>query len=410
MTAFYLLLAMIIIVPTLMVLPTLRNKREQSVTNRNSDNVRIAQQRMQEIETLVKTGDTAAKDAKLELQAALLEDMKSAPPSSSRSISAVWALAIVVLIPLASLGIYGYLGSPEFVSHSLDNTGMSGTENSQPDLEVLLDQLDTKLAQDPDNPMGWELAAQTYMKLGNYEKAETAFENLNSLVPGNPDFLVGWADATIMVTGSVYSPEARERIEKALALDSNHVNALWIASLGSESMGDHDLALEYLNTLLPLVANDQNTASQVRVMIERNLNQAGENDGERKSNPENVTGIGGGGKVIPVEVSINSGLKALVPDNAVVYVFAKASSGPAAPLAVSKHTLKQLPLKIELTEKMAMLSDLTIASFEEITVTARVSQSGDPIQQPGDLLSNPVFITPETAGKPVVLVISQVVE
>ena len=145
-------------------------------------------------------------------------------------------------------------------------------------------------------------------------------------------------------------------------------------------------------------------------MIERNLNQAGENDGERKSNPENVTGIGGGGKVIPGEVSISSGLKALVPDNAVVYVFAKASNGPAAPLAVSKHTLKQLPLKIELTEQMAMLSDLTIASFEEITVTARVSQSGDPIQQPGDLLSNPVFITPETAEKPVILVISQVVE
>ena len=58
------------------------------------------------------------------------------------------------------------------------------------DLGNLLNQLDTKLAQEPNNPVGWELAARTYMKLGNYEKAETAFEKLNSLVSDNPDFLV----------------------------------------------------------------------------------------------------------------------------------------------------------------------------------------------------------------------------
>jgi cytochrome c-type biogenesis protein CcmH len=250
------------------------------------------------------------------------------------------------------------------------------------------------------------------MKLGNYEKAETAFKQLNTLAPDNPDFLVGWADATIMVTGSVYSPEARERIERALELDANNVNALWIASLGSESMGDHDIALNHLNRLLPLVADDQNTASQVRIMIERNLKKVGEINNEQESGSlsNNVNGSAGSGKVIPVEVSIDSELIGLVPDTAVVYVFAKASSGPAAPLAVSRHTISQLPLQIELPEEMAMLADLTIASFDEITVTARVSHSGNPIQQSGDFSSDPEFITSDTRSKPVSLVISRIIE
>jgi cytochrome c-type biogenesis protein CcmH len=393
-----------------MILPILKNRRTHSESNRDSDNVVIARQRLQEVESLIASDEAAGKDAKLELQAALLEDMKSAPPSASRSISTGWGFAIIALIPLVSLGLYSYLGNPQFVTHSLDDTSMRGADISQHELDELLDQLDEKLAQEPENPAGWELAARTYMKLGNYEKAETAFRNLNALVPENPDFLVGWADATIMVTGSVYSPEARERIEKALALDSNNINALWIASLGAESTGEHGLALEYLNTLLPLVANDQNTAAQVRIMIERNLKMTDENYAEQESDPVNANGSGASGKVIPVVVSIATELKDLVADNAVVYVFAKASNGPAAPLAVSRHTISQLPLKIELTEEMAMLADLTIASFEEITVTARVSQSGNPIQQPGDFSSDPVFITPDTGKKPAALIINQVAE
>jgi len=387
-------------------LPALRSRRTLAASDRNSDNVRITQQRIQEIETLTDTDTTVAEDAKLELQAALIEDMKSEQPGASKSISAGWGLLIVVLIPLVSLGLYSHLGSPQLVSGTLDTSSTSALTATPHDLDEMLIQLDEKLAREPGNREGWELAARTYMKLGNYEKAETAFEKLNSLIPGNPDFLVGWADATIMVTGKVYTPEAKQRIEAALSLDSKHVDALWIASLGSESLGNHDLALNYLNTLLPLVENDQNTASQVGVMIERNLEQAGTGNLVQKSDAVNP----GSGKVISVDVSLDSSLESQLPGNAVVYVFAKAENGPAAPLAVSRHELRQLPLNTELTEQMAMLKDMTIASFEKIVVTARVSKSGSPAQQSGDVVSDSVLVTPETAGDPVKLVINRIVD
>ncbi len=406
MILFYLLLAGIAVVPTLMLLPALKSKNKPESVDRDAYNVKIAQQRIREIASVTDTDEILKREAKLELQATLLEDLKSAEPKTVTTISIGWGLSIILSVPLLALGLYSYLGNPQFAAQSVIRTELTGQETGPPNIDALIEQLEERLIQEPDNPMGWELAANTYMQLGNFRKAETAYEKLNSLVAGNPDFLVSWADATIMVTGSVYTAEARARIEKALSINPNHIDALWIASLGSESLGDHTIALNHLNTLLPLIADDKNTTAQIKLMIDRNRKQ-----GSTDSLEQNLTATDqSAGKIITVEVTIDAEMNSRVKGSDTIFVFAKAANGPPAPLAVSKHQVRQLPLKIELTEQMAMIADMSIGSFDEITVTARVSKSGNPIQQAGDLVSETELVTPKTANQTVSLVIDKIVK
>ena len=422
MIIFYALLLGIIMIPILMILPALRNKRKIVATNRDAANVNIARQRMQEIEPLKDHGETNVEEAQLELQAALLEDLlehkKATEPDvsigSSMGSSTVvfkgWGVLIILLIPLLSLGLYSYLGSPQFAVQTIAEIELAKQPGNKFDIDQLLVQLEAKLAQDSENSQGWELAARTYMTLGDYDKAESAYAKLNALVLGNPDFLTAWADAEIMLTGNVYTPAAKDRIGKALSINPNHVNALWMASLGSESLGDHDGALVHLNTLLPLVIDDPQSVDQIERLIESNRNSDNAPDNIDGDTQKQMPTDHATGKVIAVEVMLADNLVAQADKNDFVFVFAKALKGPCAPLAVSKHQVKDLPIEIELTENMAMLPSMSIASFDKITVAARVSKTGKPVQQPGDLVSDITLITTNNQKTTAKLIIDRIVE
>ncbi len=397
-------------IPILMILPALRNKRKIVATNRDAANVNIARQRMQEIEPLKDHGETNIEEAQLELQAALLEDLlednKTIEPGTSTVVFKGWGVLIILLIPLLSLGLYSYLGSPQFAVQTIAEIELAKQPGNKFDIDELLVQLEAKLDRDSENPQGWELAARTYMTLGDYDKAESAYAKLNALVLGNPDFLAAWADAEIMLTGNVYTPAAKDRIGKALSINPNHVNALWMASLGSESLGDRDGALVHLNTLLPLVIDDPQSVDKIERLIERNRNSDNvNNDTQKQRSTDHAIG-----KVIAVEVMLADNLVAQADKNDFVFVFAKALKGPRAPLAVSKHQVKDLPIEIELTENMAMLPSMSIASFDKITVSARVSKTGKPVQQPGDLVSDTTLITTNNQKTTAKLIIDRIVE
>ena len=56
---------------------------------------------------------------------------------------------------------------------------------------------------------------------------------------------------------------------------------------------------------------------------------------------------------------------------------------------------------------MAMISELTIASFDEISITARVSLSGNALRQKGDFISDNVTVTKDDHDRSVKLVIKK---
>jgi cytochrome c-type biogenesis protein CcmH len=98
------------------------------------------------------------------------------------------------------------------------------------------------------------------------------------------------------------------------------------------------------------------------------------------------------GATLKVAVSLSPAVaKQAAPDD-VVYVFARAVSGPRMPLAIVRAQVKDLPTTIVLEESQGMGQGMTLSSAPEVIVVARVSKSGMANAQNGDLegMSAPV--------------------
>jgi cytochrome c-type biogenesis protein CcmH len=83
-------------------------------------------------------------------------------------------------------------------------------------------------------------------------------------------------------------------------------------------------------------------------------------------------------------VDIAPALKAKVAAGDVVFLFAR-SAGGGAPVAAIRSTADKFPLEFELSDAMAMNPDNKLSNFKEVTLTARVSKSGQPMGAAGDL-------------------------
>lgn len=60
-----------------------------------------------------------------------------------------------------------------------------------------------------------------------------------------------------------------------------------------------------------------------------------------------------------------------------VFIFAKAVGGPPAPIAVLQRPASELPIDFLLNDSQSMIAGMNLSSFDEVTVTARITRDGD---------------------------------
>ena len=85
------------------------------------------------------------------------------------------------------------------------------------------------------------------------------------------------------------------------------------------------------------------------------------------------------------KVSLSPALAGKVAPTDTVFILARAAQGPKMPLAVLRTQVKDLPVKFTLDDSMAMQPQLKLSGFDQVVVVARVSKSGTPMAQSGDL-------------------------
>jgi cytochrome c-type biogenesis protein CcmH len=393
------------------VLPLLRSHYKTGI-NADELNLTVFKQQLAELDSDLEAGilDQERYDAaKKDLEKELLTDVTGEPSNSSVAATkgTRWMALSALLVPLVALLFYLLLGSPEIIQRLAEQPSNSGTQahaqasgkDAPRPMEELVNRLATKLEEQPDNPEGWTMLGRSYMALKRYPEAIQAYERAMQLDGENVNMLLAYAEAIAATSGNNFTGKPAPLIEKAFTLEPENPNVLWMSGIVTYQQGDYQSALDRWEKLQTMLAPQSSELESVHNAIDDARKQLGLPPSERQlptiaqaqaaSNDASGSGSGsastGSSTGVEVKVSLSPEMaQKTSPDN-LVFIYAKAVSGPPMPLAAARKQVRDLPLTIRLDDSMAMMPQMKISGFEQVVVGARVSLSGSPTAQSGDL-------------------------
>ena len=417
MLLFWLLAAVMLALALVLVLPPLLSDKTPADSGEHeqvASNVAMFQERMEALEAEHAAGemdDESFAEAKLELQRELLHDAGSetpAPRPARTGASPVAATLVAALLPLITFGIYLRLGDmnaldPEAAAAPQSDVAAAHSRSGEANIaqvEQMVANLASRLQQEPDDGEGWYMLARSYSALGRYEPAADAFARAHAMMGDLPDLLVDWAEAVGMASGETLVGRPSELIDRALQLQPDNAKGLWLGGFAALQNSQPALAVERFQRVQQLLPPGSEARDAVTTMLAEM--------GVESAAPAAPAGAqaAGGGASLSVEVSLAPELAGRLQGDENLFVFARAAEGPRIPLAVVRTTAAALPLSVTLDESQAMQPGMTIASFPQVVVGARLTRGGQPTASSGDLEG---FSQPVTVGEgPVKVVIDQV--
>jgi cytochrome c-type biogenesis protein CcmH len=434
MTLFWILSAAMMLVAAALLVPQILRPRRPVAIETEKLNVQIARDHLADLVRQRDAGelsDEEFRQGKRDLELALAQDLEGAPAAAlvddaTSSGRGRWALVVsALLVPLITVPLYFRLGSPELIVQPPGSPAViagHGEAGELPPIEELVKQLRARMEANPSNAEGWFLLGRTYMRLEDYPQAVYAFEKLVELIPDQAVALLALADALTMRDGRPIGERAVGLLQSALELDPESSTALWLLGSAAMDHGDNAAAIEYWQRAYPLLAEEP----AMQFELGRMIREAGGETPEQAAAaapaapavatpaPGPATAAGSepapAGEGIVVEVALAPPLLEQLAPSDTVFVLARAVEGPPMPLAVARLSAEDLPLRVTLTDGMAMMAGMQLSAFDQVRVSARVSKSGQAGLQAGDLYAEDVVVSSGSTPGSAQLLIDRVVE
>ncbi|MGY6274848.1 c-type cytochrome biogenesis protein CcmI [Methylomonas sp. MgM2] len=366
----------------ILFIPLWKNQALETISHRQR-NIDIARQRLADLKQQLRDGvlnETEFDEQYVELQLILNDDLQIPVETKSSQDQGRWIIAILVLlIPATSLLIYQLLGEP----NALKKAELQANETkAMENIGQMIGKLEQRLKTQPNDPEGWLMLGRTFGYLQQYQKAANAFAELYRLQPDNPEAMMQYANNLAMARNGRMAGEPAQLVAKILERDPNNANALWLAGMAKAEEGSFTEAKAHWRKLLALLPPDSESRPQVQDMLAALDQETAKNDAATP----NVA--------FQVNVDISPELKAKLPAESTVFVYAQAVNGPKMPLAIVRKQLADLPLQITLSDAQAMRPDMKLSDQTKLKIVARVSKSGQAMSEPGDLLGNAELAAP----------------
>ena len=374
----------------LFVLSPLMLNRSAPSGKRNTINVVLFKDRLQELEDDFNQG-VIGKDEyqslKTELERRLLDDAAAGSEATAALTGKPSAVVMVLLalsIPLVAWPVYQQTGAKADwdISQTLEQARQKTTAGESTELEVerLIVQLNQRLEQHPQHTDYLMLLGSTQMSLTNYAAATDVYRRLSDIYPKNPAVLAQYAQALYLSSDRTLTAKVRTLADKALAINPQQTTVLGMMGIASFEQGDFQQAINYWQRLLPMLG----PVSPNRQMITAGINQAKVLLGESGVEVA-VKSAADAQSTVSLQVRVAMGEGINVDKGASVYVYARAIAGPRMPLAVAKMKVADLPTTVTLDDSMAMAPSFKLSGFEQIELVARVSRNGIANRGPGDI-------------------------
>ena len=312
--------------------------------------------------------------------------------------SRLGSLVAALLVPSA-VGLYLGIGT-------WNGQSLSTSDSTLPPMAELVEGLDARLQEQPDDPAGWYLLGQSYMSLGRYADARRAFSEglARDPAPGT-DMKLAFAEAQTLTDPQALLGDAGQIFEDALEVEPDNATALWYGGLAAAATQRPNIARSRWSRLLQL-----DPPQALRDVLEQHLNALGGISEPVQESPLQLAQTEApAGLEIRLRLQLGEGLGeagAINSPGASLFIFARAPEG-GPPVAVIRESASAVPGEFSLSDANNMLPGRSLADFPELTIVARISASGEPTEQPGDVYGE-ISYTPGEGGGVVELVMDQV--
>lgn len=287
-----------------------------------------------------------------------------------------FALGLAAAFALTTCVLYRLVGTP---------AALAPAARVRPDtLQDAVAQLEAAMQRDPSQAEGWRLLGRAYSAERQPAKARDAFARAATLAPQQPDVLVEAAEASALADPARrFDTQAVALLQRALQLQPQHQRARWFVGIAQRQAGKPaDAALTWERLLTHV---DAKTANSLRPQIDAARAEAG----LRPLAPATTAA-----NALTVKVALDPDFASRVrlDGNASVFVIARVPGGSRMPVAVKKHSVRDLPLTATLDDSDSPMPTQKLSTLRRVELIARLSTSGNAVRQEGDIESAPVRV------------------
>lgn len=411
MTTFWIVCALLLAVALLfVVLPLWRSSARNDHVLRDAANLEIFRDQISEMDADLRNGlltPELYEQGKRELQARLLEDVKDEAGgnvAAPRNRHTTMAIVLAVAMPLLAVGLYWKIGNRDAFAPpgSLSAQGRGAVQT-----DAALKELEDKVAKNPKDTDSLHTLARAYADQERFSESAMIYNKLTKLVTQDAQLWADFADVLAMASGQKLAGHPTLLINTALVLDPNNVKALALAGSAAMERGDFPAAIQHWEKLLKQLPKDSEDAKMFAGGIQQARNAMTKGGGKPMPAPmaggEAPPMAAAGQERITGTVTLSDAMKSKVSPDDMLFVLARAESGPPMPLAVMRKQVRDLPLQFTLDDSMAMAPQMKLSKFDRVVVVARIAKSGDPMPHPGDLQGMSATIKPGASGLKLVI-------
>ena len=419
---FWIAAVVCVVIALIFVLPALLRARSATGKAARRDvNIAVYRDQLKELEADRANGMVSEEQfqtAKLELEARLADDALGAADAAAepgRAASRALGYTLAGVIPAAAFGLYFWLGNPaalvEIANGSANAQTTAEAVPGNHDFMQMIQQVEEKTRTNPEDGEAWAMLAKTYTVMERWQEALQAYDKAATLLPQDASVLSGQAEAIAILNNRVLAGKPMELVTRALELDPNDIKGLELSGIYAYQEKNFAQAAFFFKRLHQQLPPETPYAQDILAAQQEaeRLVQTGLTGLDNLANPPPAAEsapAAGQPATIAGSVDIAPELKSKLSAKDTVFLFARPGAS-GAPVAAIRSNAGSLPLVFNLNDGMAMNPGNVLSAHKEVMLVARVSKSGNPIAQSGDLEGKIAGVKVGATG--VKLVIDQVV-